>query len=73
MVQGWVTVLLLAFGIGVGIAGVVAYLRLFRKERLAALSDSGTESPPSAAAVSSETDSGGQRLDDKSEQTSPED
>lgn len=36
MVPGWVTALVLAFGIIVGIVGVIAYLRLFRKEKLAA-------------------------------------
>ncbi|MDQ6421306.1 hypothetical protein RB620_17920 [Paenibacillus sp. LHD-117] len=34
MLQDWVTIVLLAFGIAVGISGVVAYLRLFRKEKL---------------------------------------
>lgn len=40
MNQGWATALLLAFGIAVGVIGVVAYLRMLRKEKAAAhLSD----------------------------------
>jgi|GEM_PF-6820507 len=35
MVQGWVTVLLLAFGIVVAVIGVIAFLRLNSKDRLA--------------------------------------
>jgi hypothetical protein len=46
MVQGWVTTLVLAFGIVVAVIGVIAYLRMFRKDRL-----SGTAQP--AANVSS--------------------
>jgi len=38
MYPGWVTVLLLAFGIAVAIIGVIAYLRLFRKEKLSSAS-----------------------------------
>lgn len=34
MVQGWVTMLVLAFGILVAVIGVIAYLRMFRKDRL---------------------------------------
>lgn len=49
MAQGWVTALLLAFGIAVGVIGVVAYLRLFRKEKLAATSHSRADAPPSAS------------------------
>jgi len=33
MNQGWATALLLAFGIAVGVIGVVAYLRMLRKEK----------------------------------------
>lgn len=47
MNQGWVTALLLVFGIAVGVIGVVAYLRMLRKERLAAAVQSRTESSPS--------------------------
>lgn len=35
MLEDWVTIALLAFGIVVGIVGVVAYLRMYRKEKLA--------------------------------------
>lgn len=34
MVQGWVTTLVLAFGIVVAVIGVISYLRMFRKDRL---------------------------------------
>lgn len=36
MNQGWTTALLLAFGIAVGVTGVIAYLRMLRKEKAAA-------------------------------------
>jgi len=49
MGQGWVTTLLLAFGIVVGIIGVVAYLRMLRKEKGAATDQSITESSSSDA------------------------
>lgn len=35
MPEDWVTFALLAFGIAVGVIGVVAYLRMYRKEKLA--------------------------------------
>lgn len=35
MPKDWVTIALLAFGIAVGVVGVVAYLRMYRKEKLA--------------------------------------
>ncbi|PWV97998.1 hypothetical protein DFQ01_11980 [Paenibacillus cellulosilyticus] len=31
MVEGWVTALVIVFGVAVAVAGVVAYLRMFRK------------------------------------------
>ncbi|MBD3921142.1 hypothetical protein H8B09_20410 [Paenibacillus sp. PR3] len=31
MVEGWVTALVVVFGVAVAVAGVVAYLRMFRK------------------------------------------
>lgn len=49
MVQDWVTTLLLAFGIAVGIIGVIAYLRLFRKEKAAAASHSRADAPLSVS------------------------
>jgi len=36
VVPVWLTVLVLAFGIAVAIIGVAAYLRIYRKDRLAA-------------------------------------
>lgn len=36
MVPVWLTVLVLAFGIAVAVIGVAAYLRIYRKDRLAA-------------------------------------
>ncbi|MHA6482342.1 hypothetical protein ACX1C1_10640 [Paenibacillus sp. strain BS8-2] len=33
--EDWVTLALLAFGIAVGVTGVVAYLRMYRREKLA--------------------------------------
>jgi hypothetical protein len=35
MLEDWITIALLAFGIAVGVVGVVAYLRMYRKEKLA--------------------------------------
>jgi|GEM_PF-1217052 hypothetical protein len=32
MVEGWVTALVIVFGVAVAVAGVVAYLRMFRKQ-----------------------------------------
>lgn len=49
MGPGWVTMLLLAFGIAVGVIGVIAYLRLFRKEKRSAANALRTDAPPSAA------------------------
>ncbi|NIK78105.1 hypothetical protein FHS15_003243 [Paenibacillus castaneae] len=42
MVQGWVTLLVLAFGIVIAVICVIAYLRMFRKDRL----DSRAQSAP---------------------------
>ncbi|RJE88295.1 hypothetical protein D3P07_09765 [Paenibacillus sp. 1011MAR3C5] len=47
MEPSWITTLLLVFGIAVGIVGVIAYLRLLRKEKLAATVQSSTDSSPS--------------------------
>jgi len=32
MVEGWVTALVIVFGVAVAVVGVVAYLRMFRKD-----------------------------------------
>ena len=39
MVPVWLTVLVLAFGIAVAIIGVAAYLRIYRKDRLASVTN----------------------------------
>lgn len=57
MPRDWVTIVLLAFGIAVGVIGVIAYLRLYRKEKLA-------EAQPSEDASEAE-----QGLDDERKQT----
>ncbi|GFN33230.1 hypothetical protein [Paenibacillus xylaniclasticus] len=36
MVEGWVTTLVVVFGVAVAVLGVVAYLRMFRKDAGAA-------------------------------------
>ncbi|WP_337100525.1 hypothetical protein [Paenibacillus sp. YIM B09110] len=46
MVEGWVTMLVLAFGLAVAIIGVIAYLRMFRKEKFASTAQSSAEIPP---------------------------
>ena len=45
MDHGWVTVLLLAFGMAVGIIGVIAFLRMFRKDK-AAYGSTRPDAPP---------------------------
>lgn len=47
MNQDWWRIVLLAFGIAVGVIGVVAYLRLLRKEKSAAAGQSSDEASPS--------------------------
>jgi len=47
MEPSWITTLLLVFGIAVGVVGVIAYLRMLRKEKLAANVQSSGDSPPS--------------------------
>ena len=62
MVPGWVTALVLAFGIVVGIVGVIAYLRLFRKEKLAAeLQLKADASPPNVDSKPSGDNGQGER------------
>ncbi|MNG19897.1 hypothetical protein D3C84_1041070 [compost metagenome] len=51
MVEGWVTTLVVVFGVAVAVVGVVAYLRMFRKDASAVAyrSTSGDNTPrPSA-------------------------
>ncbi|MCR2806048.1 hypothetical protein [Paenibacillus soyae] len=48
MDQGWATVLLLAFGIVVGVIGVIAYLRMLRKDKTAFVS-SRPDAPPAGS------------------------
>ncbi|MCA0756940.1 hypothetical protein KP806_17920 [Paenibacillus sp. N4] len=73
MVQGWVTMLVLAFGILVAVIGVIAYLRMFRKDRLTGAPGSLTDiSPPKPAAAVS-TRENAQDLASKSEHAAPRD
>ncbi|MCU6710618.1 hypothetical protein M6D81_18150 [Paenibacillus sp. J5C_2022] len=58
MVQGWVTTLVLAFGIAVAIIGVVAYLRLFRKEKASAHTSTEPLSSAPASEAAASKDSG---------------
>ncbi|MFD0960098.1 hypothetical protein [Paenibacillus chungangensis] len=58
MVQGWVTTLVLAFGIAVAIIGVVAYLRLFRKEKASTHTSAEPLSSASASEAAVSKDSG---------------
>ncbi|GBG10559.1 hypothetical protein B1748_23970 [Paenibacillus sp. MY03] len=51
MPRDWVTIALLAFGIAVGVVGVVAYLRMYRKEKLAE-----SKSSEDASSTDSEAD-----------------
>lgn len=71
MVQGWVTTLVLAFGIIVAIIGVIAYLRMFRKDRLSSTSHQAADvSPPNRVIAVKSTD-GGYNKEAKSEQAPP--
>lgn len=58
MVQGWVTTLVLVFGIAVAIVGVVAYLRLFRKEKVSAPTSTEPLSSAPASEAAASKDSG---------------
>ncbi|WP_168118709.1 hypothetical protein [Paenibacillus sp. HB172176] len=57
MGEDWLRVALLAFGIAVGVIGVIAYLRLFRKQKLEAASRSDFESPLSDESMHKNGDS----------------
>lgn len=49
MVEDWVTILVLAFGIIVAVVGVIAYLRLYRREKEDTESQSISDHSPSDA------------------------
>lgn len=72
MVQGWVTTLVLAFGIIVAVIGVIAYLRMFRKDRLTGAPGLTDVSPPKPAAAAAARENA-QDLASKSEQAAPRD
>ncbi|OMF32665.1 hypothetical protein BK133_14305 [Paenibacillus sp. FSL H8-0548] len=58
-VPGWVTTLVLGFGIVVAVIGVIAYLRMFRKDRLSSHSHQAADvSPPNVITPVKPTDSG---------------
>ncbi|CAM4093213.1 hypothetical protein L1N85_10355 [Paenibacillus alkaliterrae] len=73
MVQGWVTTLVLAFGILVAVIGVIAYLRMFRKDRLSRAYQSTTDVPPPHPTIVGNTRENGQDSKAKSEQAAPRD
>lgn len=73
MVQGWVTTLVLAFGMLVAIIGVIAYLRMFRKDRLSSTSDQAADvSPPNIINTAKSMESG-HNTEAKPEQAAPRD
>lgn len=57
MVEGWVTLLVLAFGLAVAIVCVVAYLRMFRKDKFASAAQASAEIPPPVAISTGKGDS----------------
>lgn len=57
MDQGLATVLLLAFGIVVGVIGVIAYLRMLGKDKSAYVSSRPEVPPPGSHRAEEETDS----------------
>ncbi|WP_424768714.1 hypothetical protein [Paenibacillus sp. sgz302251] len=73
MAQGWVTMLVLAFGIMVAVIGVIAYLRMFRKDRLAAASQPGVDAPPPQQAFAANTRDHELHADSQSEQATTKD
>jgi hypothetical protein len=54
MVEGWVTALVVVFGVAVAVAGVVAYLRMFKKNADSAVHPSVTGDSDSRIAVPSQ-------------------
>lgn len=73
MVQGWVTTLVLAFGIVVAIIGVIAYLRMFRKDRLSSTSHQPDDVSSPNVFISAKSMDGGHAKDVNSEQAAPRD
>lgn len=72
MVQGWVTTLVLAFGMLVAVIGVIAYLKMFRKDRLSSTSDQTDVSPPNIIIAVKSMESGHNK-EAKPEQAAPRD
>ncbi|KRE46764.1 hypothetical protein [Paenibacillus sp. Soil522] len=72
MVQGWVTTLVLAFGMLVAVIGVIAYLRMFRKDRLSSTSDQ-TDVPPPNIIIAAKSMDSGHNKEAKPEQAAPRD
>jgi hypothetical protein len=73
MVQGWVTTLVLAFGIVVAIIGVIAYLRMFRKDRLSSTSHPAADVPPPTVTNAVKLMDNGHNNDSKPEHVLPPD
>lgn len=46
MADNWITMLLLAFGIVVAVIGVIAYLRMFHKQKEGATFHQSVDNPP---------------------------
>ncbi|CAM4524742.1 hypothetical protein FHS16_003456 [Paenibacillus endophyticus] len=73
MVQGWVTTLVLGFGIAVAVVGVIAYLRMFRKDRLSSTSHQADDVSPPNVFISAKSTDGGHKKEAKPEQATPQD
>ncbi|MBD2872411.1 hypothetical protein [Paenibacillus arenilitoris] len=73
MVQGWVTVLVLAFGIAVAVIGVVAYLKMFRKGRSAPETRPKADGSPPHPSYAAGNQENGYQSEPRSEQASPRD
>ncbi|WP_139990719.1 hypothetical protein [Paenibacillus paridis] len=73
MVQGWATIVVLGFGIGVAVIGVIAYLRMFRKDRLSSTSHHAADVSPPNGAVTAKTMDSGHNNEAKTEQAAPQD
>ncbi|MOA01078.1 hypothetical protein D3C78_1204650 [compost metagenome] len=59
MLRDWVTILLLAFGIIVAVIGVIAYLSMYRKDRLSTMAQSTSDvTPPNSTVAANRGDSG---------------
>ncbi|WP_138756522.1 hypothetical protein [Paenibacillus sinopodophylli] len=73
MVQGWVTTLVLGFGIVVAVIGVIAYLRMFRKDRLSSTSNQTDDVSSPNVIISAKSRDGGHAKEAKPEQAAPQD